>query len=192
VAFAVVLAINGHGLAPVAGWDVGASVFLIWVWGSIWSLDPEETAQHAARDNPGRVVADGLLLGASVASLAAVGVALIRAGHYSGTTKNLLIALGIVSVMIAWAVVHTVFTLRYTRLYYGDQPGGIDFNESDQPRYTDFAYVSFTIGMTFQVSDTDLQTKEIRTTALQHALLSYVFGAMIIATTINLIAGLTH
>jgi uncharacterized membrane protein len=77
-------------------------------------------------------------------------------------------------------------------LYYGDQPGGIDFNESDQPRYTDFAYVSFTIGMTFQVSDTDLRTKEIRTTALQHALLSYVFGAMIIATTINLIAGLTH
>jgi uncharacterized membrane protein len=87
--------------------------------------------------------------------------------------------------------VHTVFTLRYARLYYLDEDGGIDFNEADPPRYSDFAYLAFTIGMTFQVSDTDIQDKTIRATILRHMWLSYVFGAVIVAITINLIAGLT-
>ena len=94
------------------------------------------------------------------------------------------------SVVLAWAVVHTVFSLRYADLYYEGEPGGIDFNEDDPPSYSDFAYLAWTIGMTFQVSDTDLKTQAIRRTALRHGLLSYMFGALIIATTINLIAGL--
>jgi uncharacterized membrane protein len=68
----------------------------------------------------------------------------------------------------------------------------VDFNQDDPPRYADFAYLAFTIGMTFQVSDTDLKTTEIRATALRHALLSYLFGSVILAATINLIAGLAH
>ena len=80
--------------------------------------------------------------------------------------------------------------LRYARLYYRDRPGGVSFNEQDPPVYSDFAYLALTIGMTFQVSDTDLQAKEIRRLALRHALLSYVFGTLIIATTVNLVAGL--
>jgi uncharacterized membrane protein len=182
----------GEGrLAPLAGWDCAAIVYLAWMWASIWWLDAGGTARRALREDPGRITADVLLLSASVISLAAVGGVLIEAGNSSGTTKNLLIGLGIVSVVLAWSVVHTVFTLHYARLYYGDPEGGVDFNEDDPPRYSDFAYLAFTIGMTFQVSDTDLETKEIRATALRHAWLSYLFGAVIIATTINLIAGLT-
>jgi uncharacterized membrane protein len=64
--------------------------------------------------------------------------------------------------------------------------------QDDPPRYADFAYLAFTIGMTFQVSDTDLKTTEIRATALRHALLSYLFGSVILAATINLIAGLAR
>src|ERR1700730_2791786 len=71
-ASAVVLLIQGGDLAPVAGWDTGAGFFLLWMWGSIWSLDAHETARHAVRENPGRAVADALLLSASVVSLAAV------------------------------------------------------------------------------------------------------------------------
>jgi hypothetical protein len=84
-----------------------------------------------------------------------------------------------------------IFTLAYARLYYAEPRGGVNFNEETPPDYRDFAYLSFTIGMTFQVSDTNLETKEIRRTALRHALLSYAFGAGIIATTINLIATIT-
>ena len=69
---------------------------------------------------------------------------------------------------------------------------GVDFNQDAPPRYTDFAYLGFTIGMTFQVSDTELTAPEVRVTALRHALLSYLFGAVILAATINLVAGLVN
>jgi uncharacterized membrane protein len=88
-------------------------------------------------------------------------------------------------------MVHTVFMLRYAQLYYAGEQGGIDFNQADPPTYTDFAYLAFTIGMTFQVSDTPLRSKVIRRTALRHALLSYLFGTGILATTINLVASLS-
>ena len=179
-------------MAPLGGWDAAAAVYLVWMWSTIWPLGPEETRRRANRDDPNRLSADATLLSASVISLVAVGVVLIGASHKSGSTKDLFIALAIASVVLAWGVVHTVFTLRYARLYWDDGEGAVDFNQSAPPRYSDFAYLAFTIGMTFQVSDTDLKTKEIRATALRHALLSYLFGAVIIATTINLIAGLTH
>jgi uncharacterized membrane protein len=86
-------------------------------------------------------------------------------------------------------MVHTIYTLRYADLYYTGS-GGIDFNQTDDPDYSDFAYLAFTIGMTYQVSDTNLQTKVIRHTALRHAMLSFVFGTAIIAMTINIVAGL--
>jgi uncharacterized membrane protein len=96
----------------------------------------------------------------------------------------------VVSVVLSWTVVHTVFTVRYARLYYTGPDGGIDFNQEDPPRYSNFAYLAFTVGMTFQVSDTELQTPEIRSVALRQALLSYLLGAVILATAINLVAGL--
>jgi uncharacterized membrane protein len=178
-------------LIPLSVWDIGALVLVSWIWRSLLPLDPAGTAAHARRENPGRAEAGGLLLGASVASLLAVGLVLVRAGHSTGLTKGSLIGLSVASVVLAWSVVHTVFSLRYAKLYYQGEAGGVDFNEEEPPCYTDFAYLALTIGMTFQVSDTNLQSKEIRRTALRHALLSYVFGALIIATTINLIAGLT-
>jgi uncharacterized membrane protein len=92
---------------------------------------------------------------------------------------------GIGSVAAAWLVVHTVFALRYARLYYLDGEGGVDFNQGgDPPDYVDFAYLAFTIGMTYQVSDTDLKTSTIRATALRQALVSFVLGAVILATSI--------
>jgi uncharacterized membrane protein len=85
-----------------------------------------------------------------------------------------------------------VFTLRYARTYYSEPTGGIDFNEEDPPTYLDFAYLALTIGMTFQVSDTNLTSKPIRRTALGHAMLSYLFGAVIVALVINVVASLLH
>jgi uncharacterized membrane protein len=103
----------------------------------------------------------------------------------------MLAAIGVLTVALAWLVVPTVYTLQYARLYYAGDPGGIDFNQESPPRYADFAYLSLTLGMTFQVSDTDLRTSEMRATALRQALLSYLFGVVIVATTINLIASLS-
>jgi uncharacterized membrane protein len=88
-------------------------------------------------------------------------------------------------------VVHVVFVLRYADVFYRNG-GGIDFSEEDRPDYRDFAYVAFTIGMTYQVSDTGLTSQPIRRLAIKHALLSFVFGTAIIAVTINVVAGLLN
>ena len=127
---------------------------------------------------------------AGVALLAAVGLVLVRASHATSGTKAYLIALGVLSVALSWVMVHTVFTLRYARTFYGTPEGGVDFNEPDPPTYLDFAYLALTIGMTFQVSDTNLTSKPIRRIALTHAALSYLFGAVIVALVINVVASL--
>ncbi|HEX3334320.1 MAG TPA: DUF1345 domain-containing protein [Acidimicrobiales bacterium] len=176
--------------AALIGWDVAALTFLVGMWLTVWSLDPEATRRRATRLDPSRTVADVLVITAGVAILAAVALALARAGGTHGGTKAYLLTIGLVSVVFSWLSVHTVFTLIYARLYYGDEIGGIEFNEEELPDYLDFAYLAFTIGMTFQVSDTNLTLKAVRRTALRHALISYLFGAVIIALVINIVASL--
>lgn len=188
----VVAIVGPWWLIPLSGWDMAALLFVSWMWHSLWSLDAADTAKQARRENPRRAAADALLLSASVASLVAVGLVLVRASNSTGLSKGLLVGLSVASIVLAWSVVHTVYTLRYAKLYYEGRPGGVDFNAEGAPCYIDFAYLALTIGMTFQVSDTNLKTTNIRRTALRHAVLSYAFGTLIIATTINLIAGLTQ
>src|ERR1700716_1582993 len=178
-------------LTPLSAWDCAALVFLTWMWRSLWPLDAEGTQAQARREDPGRTVADVILLAASVVSLLAVGLVLVRAAKETGLSKDLLVGMCVASVVLAWGVVHTVSPLRYARLYYRGSHKGVDFNEDAAPCYSDFLYLALTIGMTFQVSDTDLTSKEIRRTAIRHAVLSYMFGAIIIAATINLVAGLS-
>jgi uncharacterized membrane protein len=176
--------------AILVGWDAAALCYLVWTWVTIGGLNPAGTKRHANVEDPSRRVAEGIVLFAGVALLAAVGLVLIKAGQSHGGTKAYLIAIGILSVVLSWATVHTVFTLRYARSHYQTPEGGVDFNEKDPPAYLDFAYLAFTIGMTFQVSDTDLTTKPIRRIALSHALMSYLFGAVIVALAINIVASL--
>lgn len=177
--------------APLIGWDAAAAVFLLWIWASIWALNDKLTASHAVREDPSRAASDIVVLGTSLASLAAIVVVLAGAGNAHGSAKVAQIALGVVSVVVSWTILHTIFTLRYAELYYRGVPGGVDFPGAKEPCYKDFAYLAFTLGMTFQVSDTGFQNTEFRIAALRHSLISYLFGTVIVATTINLIAGLT-
>jgi uncharacterized membrane protein len=189
VAIAVGLA-GEWAYAPLCGWDVAAVVFTLWVWLTVGRMNSSATAAHATRENPGAAVGDVIILIAAVASLGAIGIALVRANSSQGLAQDMLALLGIASVGLSWFTVHTLFMLRYAQLYYTGPDRSVDFNQENPPRYLDFAYLAFTLGMTFQVSDTDLRTPEIRATALKHALLSYLFGAVILAATINLIGGL--
>jgi uncharacterized membrane protein len=178
-------------LAPLVGWDAAALSWLTLVWRKLWRLNANRTAALAVHEDPNRAIRDVLLLSACLASLLAVGVVLTVAHAMGpGAPRDAYGALGLVSVLLSWFVVHTVFTARYARLYYTGEDGGVDFHEEARPSYSDFAYLAFTVGATFQVSDTNISSNEIRRTVLRHSLLSYLFGAIIIAATVNLLAGL--
>ena len=184
-------ALGGAGrAAPLIGWDILALVYGAWVWITVWGLDPASSEAEAKREDPNRESADLVMLGAAIASLVAVGYALFDAGAASGSTKYMDAGLALVSVFVSWSLVHTVFTLKYARLYYSEPAGGIDFNDTGAPDYHDFAYLAFTIGMTFQVSDTNIQSRQIRQTVLRHAWISFPLVSVIIATSINLVSGL--
>lgn len=172
------------------GWDVAVLIYLAWTWSAVQGLDPEVTAQLAKREDPSTPVADLVVIGAGTAMLAAVGFALAKAGEATGGMKAYLVTLGLVSVVLSWAVVHTVFALKYARAYYAEPAGGIEFNEDEPPNYIDFAYYAFTVGMTFQVADTNITSRAVRRTTLHHALLSYLFGSVLLGLVINVVATL--
>jgi uncharacterized membrane protein len=177
-------------IGVLGGWDTTALLLLASLWPTIWPMDADQTAAHAVREDTSRALADLLIVGASIASLLGV-LLVILGGKQQGANQGLSVGIAVASVLLSWGLVHSNFTTRYARLYYTGVDGGIDFKSDEKPKYSDFAYVAFTLGMTYQVSDTDLQSQVMRATALRHALVSYLFGAVIIAATINLVAGLS-
>lgn len=56
--------------------------------------------------------------------------------------------------------------------------------------YSDFGYFSLGLGMTYQVADTNVQANEFRRLVVAQTLLAYLFGAVILATVINLVSGI--
>jgi uncharacterized membrane protein len=175
-------------ISVLVGWAVAAGGLLLWVWRISWPRDSDGTKRLAEEEGRTRVT-DTAVLGAAVASLVAVVEGLVRSG-----TKDAVgvatVVLGVLVVILSWALVNTVFALKYARLYYSGGDGGIDFGQREPPAYSDFAYVAFTVGMSFAVPDTQLADTSIRKVALGHALLSYLFGTVVIAVAVNLVTNL--
>ena len=181
------------GLALVAGWNAAALTYVLNIWPIIIRADSSRTARLAAREDQTATSARALLVAASVASLLGAGYALHLAGQQTGAPRVLLIGGAVLTVVLSWTVINMVYTLHYADQDFRSQPGGIVFGDGDQeqhPTYRDFAYVAFTIGMCYQVSDTTLRDPRVRRTVLAHAILSYVFGVVIVAGSVNLISGL--
>lgn len=177
-------------LSVLVGWDVVAVVFVAWTWLRIGRLDGGDTCTHAKHEDTSRDANRVLLASAAVASLVGAIGALALGKHVHGPLSGVLTAAAIGTVIVSWTLIHTLYTLRYADLYYGDIPGGFDFNSDDEPDFRDFAYVAFTVGMTFQIADTNVTDQRLRRTILVHSLLSYLFGTVIIGLTINVLAGL--
>jgi uncharacterized membrane protein len=175
-------------IAVLVGWAVAAGGLLFWVWRISWPRGPEGTKRLAEEE--GRThVTDTAVLAAAVVSLAAVVEALVRSGTRDAVGVATVV-LGVLVVILSWALVNTVFALKYARLYYSGEDGGIDFGQREPPAYSDFAYVAFTVGMSFAAPDTQVVDTSIRKTALGHALLSYLFGTVVIAVAVNLVTNL--
>jgi uncharacterized membrane protein len=182
--------LHSPAVGLLLGWDTVAVLYIGWLAFVLLGRDAEQTARRATTTDPDRLATDLALLSSAVASLVTVALVLIRAPHDGSALEFIQVGFGVASVVVSWAMVHILYTLRYAALYYGRPGGGIDFNSAQPPTYRDFAYLAFTVGMTFQVSDTVLHSTALRRTVLRHALLSYLFGTGILATTINLVASL--
>ncbi|MEZ0447148.1 DUF1345 domain-containing protein [Cellulomonas sp. ICMP 17802] len=172
--------------AVLAGWATVAAVFVVWTWIVVGPMGPDDTASHATREEPTRFGAHAVVIAAALVTL--VGVVLVLVDKEIGQLLPTIAVLS--SVLASWAAIHTVFALRYARMFLTDGAGGIDFHMTEAPRYSDFAYVAVTVGMSFAISDTDLGSSSMRRTALVHALLSYLFGTVIIALLVNLVASM--
>ncbi|HTJ75264.1 MAG TPA: DUF1345 domain-containing protein [Acidimicrobiales bacterium] len=178
-------------VASLLGWDVGAGVLIARVLVAVLPLDGARTEALAMREDNSRFLADVLLVAASATSLVGVGLTLLKSQSEKGAALAGYTALVLVTVLLSWMTVHTVYMLRYARLHYVTG-GGVDFPGDEAPDYRDFAYLALTIGMTYQVSDTGFTNKQLRRVATHHALLSYLFGTVVVAVTINVVASLVR
>lgn len=181
-------------LAVVAGWDAAAVTFLGSVWHVIVRADGPDTERLATQEDDTHATATLLLVAVCMASLLGVIFVLGLAGDRTGALRATFIAVAAATVTLSWTVLNTIYTLRYAHFYYGPARGGIEFTTDTvaPPNYRDFAYVAFTVGMTYQVSDTALRNPQTRRSVLSHAILAYIFGVVIVAGAINLIAGLVR
>ncbi len=178
--------------APAVGWTVAALVYNLWVWLTIARMDNVRTENHAQEEEPGRSTSDLLLLLAALGSLAAVVLVMVGSNDVTGGGRALLALLALTCTAMSWLLVPTLFTLRYAETFYARGAGGISFNQKEPPQYTDFGYVAFCLSMTYQVSDTDITTRAMRSIALRQSLLAFVFGTGILASTINLVVSLAQ
>jgi uncharacterized membrane protein len=176
-------------LAVLVGWNVAAIVLLDWVLREILPADADQTRAWSAPEDNSRRGTGMLVTTAAAVSLAGMAFGLAKARQVDQPLDALLTVMAVLGVAVSWCVVHTMYALRYAHLYYRDQPGGIDFHDTAAPDYRDFGYLAFTVGMSFAVSDPDINDRAIRRTVTEHALISYVFGAIIIGLTINVMAG---
>jgi uncharacterized membrane protein len=163
------------------------TVFVVEGWFVLWPMDADATRRNTVREDF-RPVADELVVVAAAVLGLVVIVALLLRGRSANEAAAAAIA--IAGVFMAWAALHLMYAARYAHVYYRMPTGGIDFNSELAPTYRDFLYFSYNLGMTYQVSDTAVSSPVIRAIALRHTLLSYLFGTSILATTVNLVAGI--
>lgn len=178
-------------------WLAYSCSHLILSWITIISVHPLEVGKLVSSQDTSKTFIFIFIVFAALAGLGAVVLMLSSSKSLQGREAMTYIGLSVLSVITAWWMVHTVFTFRYAHLYYQqlkkEKKGfemGLEFPGETKPDYLDFAYFSFVVGMTFQVSDVAISSKQLRRLCLLHALISFVFNTVIIALTISVISNL--
>ncbi|SHN45749.1 DUF1345 domain-containing protein [Chitinophaga sp. CF418] len=196
----VFLLIQAASLTPliriVLLWDVFALAYNITCWFVFFNRSVEEIRKYARKEDGSRIFVFIVILLACFASMLMVTLLMIS-NESRETDKLLYVPVAIAGILFSWGMVHTMFAFHYAHIYYDDdedklakQAGGLEFPEEPEPDYVDFAYFSFVVGMTFQVSDVQISDRKLRRIALMHGLLAFILNTFVVALTINLVAGL--
>lgn len=179
-------------------WDIGATCFLALVWVMMTNATTQKMQQNSQRQDEGRSTILVLLVAAACASLLAIGFMLSGSKSISQEVLTLHIILTLLTMVVSWLLIHTVFALHYAHLYYQPktkndrsyQAEALDFPTEKQPDYWDFLYFSLGIGMTCQVSDVPVNSRLLRRLVLVHEVLTFFFNTVILALGINILASL--
>lgn len=172
-------------------WIVFCGVHLFISWRVFLKSSVKQTQQKASREDENRTTIFFLVVLATFAGLMAVFILLSKTDN-NGASRWLNIVFAMLGMFLSWILVHTIYTAHYAHLYYQREQKGLTFPNQDDPDFLDFAYYSFVIGMTFQVSDVSITSKKMRQLTLAHSLISFVFNTCIVALTINAVAGLLN
>jgi len=177
------------------GWCVGAAVYLVLAWWLAEVFDSKSTRERAQAQDEPSVVIFGVMVLAVLACVASITLMLQQVKEMSGNERVLHMALAMLALALSWLFIQTIFAFRYAHRYYQEEkrrepdgPGLVFPNQPD-PDYFDFLYYSFVIGMTSQVSDVQVSSREMRRLTLGHGILSFAFNVLIVALTINVVAG---
>ena len=199
IAFVAISALGSIVAAPLAGWqhavligfDIGAVVFLISLIPLFRKCETDDMRRHAAANDANRILL--LVVTAAVSVVILVAIALELGGK--GNPEPLVIGLVVATLALSWLFSNTVYALHYAHIYYikdddgdGDHKG-VAIPHADEPDYWDFVYFSYTLGMTFQTSDTEICSRHIRRVVTFHCLLAFIFNIGVIAFTINILGG---
>lgn len=185
----LVIVASGEDLAlgVLAAFAVAPAVFVLSGLLVLWPMTAEETRSNARQQDFSILAEELLIVVGAIGAVVGIAVILLVGSTLARDTGA---AMALVGVFMSWAMLHLMYAARYAHLYYTEPHGGIDFNCDDPPSYKDFCYFSYNLGMTYAVSDTSVSTTHIRAVVLRHCLLSYFFATVILAATINLVAGI--
>jgi len=186
-------------LSPIAcallGWSCGTAVYLLLAWWLAETFDAERTrARSQSLDQP-NVLILGIMLTAVGACVAAITMLLQQVKQMGGAERAAHIALGLVALATSWLLIHTIYAFHYAHRYYQTEMRqtvagpGLDFPGKLDPDYFDFLYFSFVIGMTSQVSDVQVTSRDMRRITLVHGVLAFAFNMLVLALSINVVAG---
>jgi uncharacterized membrane protein len=195
------LVLQGHAAfttQTVAAWDVFALAIVVLAWLVMATKDPYEVRRTARLQDASRTFLFVVVVSAATVSLIAVFVLLGASKDLPPADFALHVALSAAAILLSWTLVHTLFGIRYAHCYYIDArkvdrdaiEGGLMFPGDDNPDYFDFAYFSFVIGMTCQVSDVQISSKSMRRLATIHGLIAFAFNTAILAVFVNIAASL--
>ena len=183
-----------HGPEPAAAG--GDAFFLTYLIGAAIVLARSTTAQlkrRAAREDEGILIVVTIALAVIAFNVGAMFVSLNGQPRPGSVSLALLIA----AAPLGWFVLHTIAAFHYANLHYFDPPGedkageGLVFPGTREPSLWDFFYFSFVIGMTFQVSDVQIQATAMRRAVMAHSIVSFFFSTVLIALAVNAVAN-TH
>jgi uncharacterized membrane protein len=173
----------------LVGWDIAMALYLALAFEMMARADVHQIRRRAAMQDEGRLAILVLTVAAALASLGAI-LAELGVAASGGTRRPAQLVLATVTILLSWTFIHTMFALHYAHEFYDEATGrGMAFPGGDEePDYWDFVYFSFVIGMTSQVSDVGITSKQIRRTAMAHGVVSFMFNAALLALTVNIAA----